>query len=345
MESSNQVFSHQVEVAKRLAKNFDHFYVITSGKGGENLDRPEFKVIPLSWEKVGKVRKIWRIYFQSFKALILFRPTHVFYHMVDTHCSLVSPIFRLFSVQQILWYAHAKNSKPLTFASFFVDRILTSTKNSFPNNSKRMLSKVRVIGQGIDLNLFTQSWVSTQRRNKAVSVGRLDPSKGLSEILEVLGKEPKITSPFEIHFIGRPSSSSSEEYVIQSLQLAEGLYPHLRVVLSGMVPRSQLGNEISKYDFFIHAFRGSLDKVLLEATLVGIPVITCNAEYQKIFGTWSGSQSSTLSEELFSFLSLPTIAINEKCSGRRSICVNEHSLDKWIEQATSEILEHSRSEY
>ena len=341
MESSNQVFSHQVEIAKRLATSFEKIRIITSGQSDKEFNIRNFTVIPLSWNEVGRISKVWRLYVESLKAVLFFRPTHVFYHMVDTHCSLVSPIFRVLNVPQVLWYAHTKNSKPLVFASFFINRILTSTKNSFPVNSKRMLKKVRAIGQGIDLDLFPQLWRSSRSQSKAVSVGRLDPSKGFSEILEVLGKEPKIQSPFEIHFIGSPSKKDSERLLHQSLMLAEKLYPDLRIVFHGTIPRPELGNEISKYDFFIHAFQGSLDKVLLEATLVGIPVITSNEGYKEIFGTWSGSKSSNLSEELSAFLRSNKATIDETCSSRRSICVNDHSLDKWVEKTTLVILENS----
>lgn len=252
MDPVNQVFSHQVAVALKLSKNFDDFYVITSDHGEVEFGREKFPIVTLDWNKVGKIRKIWSLYFQTLRALIFFQPTHVFYHMVDTHCSLVSPIFRIFQIPQILWYAHTSNSKPLIFSSFFVNRILTSTTASFPSKSKRMAQKVRAIGQGIDVGLFPQLWKTSNDIDSAVSVGRLDRSKGLMQILQVLGNERRIPEGFRIAFIGSPITEGSSEYVIESLRNAKHSYPHIEVALLGKIPRFELGTEIAKYDFFIH---------------------------------------------------------------------------------------------
>jgi hypothetical protein len=49
----------------------------------------------------------------------------------------------------------------------------------------------------------------------------------------------------------------------------------------------EVSNILNSHDVFVHAYEGSLDKALIEATLAGIPVITANREYIRIFGSWS----------------------------------------------------------
>ncbi len=44
---------------------------------------------------------------------------------------------------------------------------------------------------------------------------------------------------------------------------------------------------LQTYDCFIHSFQGSLDKTIVEATFLGLPVITINNEYRNIFGSWN----------------------------------------------------------
>jgi hypothetical protein len=93
--------------------------------------------------------------------------------------------------------------------------------------------------------------------------------------------------------------------------------------------RADIPNEIEKYSAFVHAYRGSLDKTLVEATLLAIPVITVNPEYIKIFGSWSGEQNPSLLEECQSFLNQDKVYIANIAMRRREIAKRNHSLENW----------------
>jgi hypothetical protein len=87
-------------------------------------------------------------------------------------------------------------------------------------------------------------------------------------------------------------------------------------------------------DFFVHAYEGSLDKTLIESTLVRLPVITLNQEYHAIFGTWSGDKIPTLQSEYQAMRSLGAQVLEAEIDRRFKLAEYSHSYSNWIEKIT-----------
>jgi glycosyltransferase involved in cell wall biosynthesis len=100
------------------------------------------------------------------------------------------------------------------------------------------------------------------------------------------------------------------------------------------IPRSEVPQALKKYDAFVHAYSGSLDKSIVEATFVGIPVLTTNPEYLEIFGSWSKQErfSVTLENEIEAILNLQMSDIMKEVENRRIIATRGHSLKNWALQ-------------
>ena len=77
---------------------------------------------------------------------------------------------------------------------------------------------------------------------------------------------------------------------------------------------------------------GSLDKTLIEATLSGLPVVTTNPEYLENFGSWIGSDGSSLKEEFLALLTYTRDELANELKRRRDIAANHHSLENWAKQ-------------
>ena len=329
-DDTHSALSHQNEVAYALSQKFESTAIITSDSSSGLQSSNTLQILNLNWQEHGFVRKLLKTYSVALKILVFFRPTHVFYHMVDTQCAIISPLFYFSRAHQVLWYAHKKKTLPLVISSFFVNAIATSTLESFPPHPKRIAMKLHVIGQGIKEEAFPRLWNSEKRPDSAICVGRLDPSKGFVEIIETLGRSFSETTKFKVAFAGVASSVESSKLISDAINEFRVKYPHISIEILGSIKRQELAQTMSKYGFFIHAFRGSLDKVLLEATLTGIPVVTINSGYQNEFGTWSGSLTDDLLVELSSFLSTSKEAVFTLNKSRRLICVKKHSFEGWI---------------
>ena len=132
--------------------------------------------------------------------------------------------------------------------------------------------------------------------------------------------------------IGLPSGEANATYyqnIISEFDRDKNL---TWVKFKSSVPRQTLPSFLNNFDCFIHAFNGSLDKAVLEATFIGLPVVTINPEYKKIFGSWDkGNRLSehTLLEELNSLLSLTKEELNTELDKRYQIAQKDFELEEW----------------
>jgi hypothetical protein len=145
-----------------------------------------------------------------------------------------------------------------------------------------------------------------------------------------------VYSDIKLTIIGNPSDTESLKYK-NSLEEKYFEYLHHGVItFQPSVKRTDVGKVLTDFDVFLHAFRGSLDKTLLEATLVGLPVITLNLEYTNNFGAWctNVNNPNILLDELLCLKKMPVENRNERIQQRRALALKEHTLSKWIEKLT-----------
>ena len=95
---------------------------------------------------------------------------------------------------------------------------------------------------------------------------------------------------------------------------------------------------LQTYDCFIHSFQGSLDKTIVEATFSGLPVITINNEYRKIFGGWdliNTGMNNSLKDEALLLLKLDGDKRQSEINRRYEVAVEQHELTGWIDRLVS----------
>ena len=327
MDLSHPSLSHQAEIALSLSFYFNQVYILS----GSN----KMTSLPKNIKMYNYNTRINFVFFKIIKFLFLFmylllRNSFdcVFSHMSSRHSLLMGPFLKLRGKKHVLWYAHTSKPLSLKFAYKFVDFLITSTKGSCPLYG----DKVKYIGQSIDTNKFL--FVDKQKINikKFVHLGRFDRSKNIELIISEFSKFHNDLNDTSLTIIGTPSKKSSLDYQ-NSLR-----NNHADLVNSGSlkflpaIKRELLPSVLSGYDLFLHAYTGSLDKVILEATLVGVPVATINQEYLTIFGTWSNLNISdvNLESEIASILKLSSSEIQVHLKNRSKIASNNHSLHQWI---------------
>jgi glycosyltransferase involved in cell wall biosynthesis len=336
MDERSPVLAHQLASAIRLSKSFHSTTVVTAFK--PKTFPPVFQgieVISTNWHSGKKIFNLINFYWIAVPLLVRkrfnSRNLSVFSHMTDTQSALISPITRILKIKHVLWYAHTTLSWQLRFASLLVDRIVTSTHGSCP----RLRRKVEPIGQAIDPALFPFNSHASSELVNGVHVGRLDRSKNLNEILDSCNSIRQMGFPITFTQIGSPSNPAQE---ILSKDLRVKYKSSLEdgwVRFQPSIPRPEIQEIFSKMDFFLHAYRGSLDKALLEATCHGLPVVTLNKEYIEIFGKWGNTQELTLESEFLALSKLNDIARYTEIERRAKIVVRGHSLDHWTGRMVS----------
>ena len=330
MSPDSLVFSHQRETVISLAPLFDSITVFTFETSTHPLPK-NVRTIEISGDEESRLLKFFRIIRITFPFMIKNRKSILFNHMTDVHAAILAPLAMLLRMRHVLWYAHAHNSIYLIWSSFFLSCIVSSTPGSC--NLKTNRRKIVFINQGIRQTDFPFKIRNLDKLNRLFYYGRLDRSKNIHLFNELVITLNQITKSYTLDIFGKPTSLESDSY-LRDLKSSIRLNPAIR--LHGAIQRKAIPEISEAFGIFINLFSGSLDKTLIENTLMGLPVVTWNREYCTEFGTWSGVKSSESIDFIIheiSFLnSLDHAVIHEEVIRRLRIAKKNHSFDSWIER-------------
>lgn len=328
LNENDPLLAHQIDVVRLLSQSFSQVTVITGYRGSGELPS-NVKVKDLKWNKKSTVGNALNFLY-AIMPFIIKRNVVIFSHMTDVQAALIAPIARILGVRHYLWYAHTTLSKYLKWSRVWVNGIVTSTSGSCPITGENVFP----IGQGIIPESFEFNSRQANELIRAVHVGRFDPSKNIYLLAETCAKISEGGTPIIFTQIGNPTTDLAKRYVKSfELEFADEI-ERFEILIEPSVTRSEIASHLAKNDFFIHAYVGSLDKTLIEATLSGLPVITLNPEYQSQFGTWSGLVNPSLLSEYMALKKLSTHEVNIELERRRIMCEREHSLENWTQKLT-----------
>ena len=326
LDSNNQLLSHQLDVVNALSTKFKHILVITSSVGSAKLPS-NVEVIDLHWRQNRPFSNLVNFYRKIFPVIRDNKKVPIFSHMTQIQSMLIGPFTVLFGNKHVLWYAHKHFPMSLRIATLFVSEIVTSTLGSCPIKGQ----KVVAIGQAIDDSKFIPK-PFCMKFNKLIHVGRLDKSKNIDMLIEAANEFRILGYPVSLEFIGEVAARDSVLWLHELKRNTKQYVDTGWLKFHSSIPRAQISKKLSEYDVFIHAYTGSLDKTLLEATLVELPVVTINEEYTKIFGSWSKSSDLTLKTEYEALIRMDSTKIKNEIIRRRNLAKSEHSFSSWIDK-------------
>ena len=330
MDPNHYALAHQVEIVEALSRKFSKVVVIT-GNSKWQSNNPNLVILSTNWMEGKNYRNIRNFYRVFALAVSEFRFTSVFSHMTVVQSGIIAPYFRLKKIKHVLWYAHAADGFLLRWASFWVNLILTSTEGSCPIRSH----KVRYLGQSIKVENFLEKHKPAHYQfKKFVHIGRMDKSKNIGMLIETVNEFRKEHSEMTLSLIGNSSNSENKKYIAGLKNKWEKSIQEGWLIFSEAIPRANVPMTLQDNDVFIHAFVGSLDKSLLEATLAMLPVVTINKEYHQQIGSWS-KQPWDLDSELNALFDLGDYEIQNQLELRRKLAIENHSFTNWINKLSS----------
>lgn len=334
MNFENQVFAHQPQIVEELSKYFSNVGVITSESRisvsdkniriQNNWNNPSNRII--------KIINLLRVFI---KELLVLKPKVVFFHMTDVHAAVLAPVARIFGLRVVLWYAHTHRSKYLILSRPFVNLYISSTTGSFPLKTR----SVKFIGQSIKSSMFPFAIRDKYKIENFIHIGRLDSSKNIPLLVSAITNYRVLEDSATLTLVGSVLSKRHETRNLISRSTLGDL-EFLR--FTGPIPRDALAKTMMQYDCFIHAFDGSLDKSIIEATFTGIPVVTSNPEYLKEFGSWCQHNPHcqfSLVSELIHLSDLTDEKIRQIVIARSNLARSMHEFDEWIKKIVSILTE------
>ena len=325
MDPKDPLLSHQYEAVLALANDFRKITVITGRIGQVNPD-PRIRIISTNWRPGHRFINVLMLFFKAIPQIIRGDFNSVFYHMTDLQSAFLAPFVKVRRRRQFLWYAHTFKSKYLVFASRWVTGIVTSTRGSCPLTGEF----ITPIGQAIDQDKFRPIDFADLDFDKLVHIGRFDKSKNIDLLISTAEELKKILPGVELTIVGSPANLESQDWakalINDSKPWIESGWLHFKP----SIPREQFPIEMAKNGCFIHSYIGSLDKTLIESTMLRVPVITLNPEYINVFGKWSKLPNSDLKGEYLAFRNLSPDQINLELGRRLNVARRDHSLRNWI---------------
>ncbi len=324
MNESSPLLAQQPKIVRELSSKFPRIYVLTGTKGNFS-SAPNVTVWSVRWGEIPRIFSMTLVYFYLLKYLVSDKG-RVFTHMNDAFAALVAPVLWITRTPHFLWYAHKRKSLFIRFAKPFLSGILSSTNGSCPYRGRNVF----FIGQGIDERDFTRTVQRSPRPlNRGFHYGRFDQSKRIEKMISETLLIRAINDDFTFSQIGGPSSQLNENYY-DSVKSNFSSVIGSAVEIYPFIERERIPEMISTYDVFLHAYEGSLDKTLVETTLLEIPVLTENDEYLNIFGLWGSASSKNISEQYSALISMSDNEIEEEIAKRRRYMLDNYSLSEWI---------------
>lgn len=325
MDPAHPALAHQVEVVEQLALRFSYVTVLT-GHSNWVPTAPNIRVFSTNWRPGHNVQNILKFYRIFFQIILNSEFVSVFSHMTSVQSCLIGPFLRFRKTKHFLWYAHAQNSLILRLAYFWVTKLITSTTGSCPLSG----AKVLYLGQSVDQEIFKARLNLNYPLRRFIHIGRADTSKNFSLLIETISELKKFYSNLRLELVGNPSGPTQAAELAKLKQLWSVDIERGWLVFSPAIPRAQVPELLNKHDVFIHAFKGSLDKTLIESTMTAMPVATINQEYLNEFGSWSGEPIS-LRNEVEAILNLNKMQLALKLKERNIKAIERHSSQNWIE--------------
>jgi len=261
----------------------------------------------------------------------------VFVHMNPEYIVLGGYLWHRWGKKISLWYAHKSVTRAIHAAVRRADLIFTVSPTSF----RIPTEKLRVVGHGIDTEVFKPDMRESSIETRLVTTGRIAPSKHLIEMLRVLDVLYQRDEKFAFTIVGKAVTPAEEAYERQVREEIEQRPYKAKIRMAGAVPHSQLPALLNKQDLFLNfGGTGNMDKAGLEALAVGVPVITTNEAFEDLlgpFGLYVAERNyESLADAINRSMQRPDRAA--MVATLRNKIVAEHSLSKLIPKILAELV-------
>lgn len=324
---------------EEFSRHCEQVTVIALGVGEYHL--PEnVRVLSL-----GKERGVSRLayLFNFYRFILRERENYdaVFVHMNPVYAILGGFFWRVYGKKIALWYTHKHVNAKLRIAEQLAHIVLTASPESFRLASK----KLRVVGHGIDTDLFAPSVrAGTTDTLRILTVGRISPAKDYATLIRAVALLQKDGVPFSARIVGSPATEKDAVY-------AEGLRAEVRtnalmeqVLFSEGVHHDAVPALLGGADVFVNTSRtGSVDKAVLEAMACETPVLTSNEAFAGVLGgerarlhMFPAGDARALSQKLLHIHRLTPEQRKRVSADLRAIIIKEHNLKTLITRIMNE---------
>lgn len=295
---------------------------------------------PVGWSPLlaDKILQKTSALFNFFKYIWTERNNYdtVFVHMNPEYIVLGGWLWRVMGKKISLWYAHGHVTLALRAAELIVDGIFTSTVSGCCLKSR----KIKVIGQGIDtekLGIKNHESMIGGGLFRIITVGRISPVKDYETLIRAAELLNENDVKFSIDIIGGAGLAEQEKYLSDLKIMVKEKHLENVIKFLGPKPNREILSYLQLSDLFVNmSHTGSLDKAILEAMSVGLPILTCNVALKEVLGSFTDElmfekgKFNDLAVRISRIIKLPPESRSDLGIKLRDIVVKEHSLSGFV---------------
>ena len=255
----------------------------------------------------------------------------VFYHMNTRAALIVGLPLKILRIPQILWYSHAHASFALKIASKWVDKIVSTSPNSFPLLTKKLIST----GHGVrDRNVLRL--IQDIPTYSISFLGRISPVKRLEILIdEVAIFQNSKDFHLKVYLIGPCEGTRDERY--KSELIARAKSKDVQVIFVTPVRHENVQFELLKYDLAYNGTLQSLDKGVIESVFAKCIIISdqkntlMECGYSN-FSLDSSGEAIKISKQLSLIVGLSVAEITDLTENAKNETLSRHSLSSTIDK-------------
>ncbi len=257
----------------------------------------------------------------------------VFIHMNSEYLLLGGLLWRALGKRTLLWHTHKSMTWVHRIGEKLVDVIATASPESYRLKSR----KVRVLGHGIDTDEFRPTERTKEDVFRIISTGRIARVKGLGTLLRSTKELVNAGMKIELLILGGPLTDEDARYQDEIQKLTQELSVSESVHFVGAVSHQDIIPYLQQADVFVNCSQtGSLDKAVLEAMAVGLPVITSNDGLRSTLAHHADTlmfphgDVTALAQRLRGIHNLPISERTELSLALRTIVETDHGLKNFV---------------
>lgn len=280
IDESDDVLGFFTYWVRALAKKADNVDVICLAKGKYDLPK-NVRVFSLGKEK-GLPKFIQGVLFYFHAMPLMFRASGVFVHMAPEYVSALYPINIFLKKPIVMWYAHIKVSPVAKWAMSHVNFILTPSKESFSNDSPKVVST----GHGINTEIFKP--INQKKEFDVISISRISKVKRIEVLIEAVRILVSKGKKVSVNIYGKPARLEDGEYLDQLKSLVEKYGIKDCINWPGSVSNKDASAVYQKHRIFVRMQGGGgFGKTELESMASGVPVILPTEVYKNYLGEFA----------------------------------------------------------
>lgn len=272
-DPDNEILAHSIDWANEFTSHFSKLYIFTMQ--GNSLKNKSSK-ITVKLLKAKNSESIIKVCLRTISSLRTIyknrKRSCVFFHMNHKPIPIVAPFLRLWGVPSGLWYSHKHSSFLLKVSEKLVNIVVSSTTESFPLHSKKLL----VTGHAISPVFITQEF-EVVKKSGIVHLGRVAPVKRIENIVFALAALPREFRKLDL--IGGTPDLHYKEFLKEI-----GSEMDVSLNFIGSKGKADVAKRLCHYGICFSGTEKSVDKAPLEAASLGCYIVSNNKGLMELSG-------------------------------------------------------------